>query len=233
MRRKKAVTEAVLAANRANAQSSTGPRTEPGKSNACLNALKHGILATRVVFKTDKEKTNFQEVFRRCYEHWRPQGAEEKFQTEEIAILRWKLGLTEVMETSELLRRQELSGKVDGVFHKSLHLPINDVDLPLASGWDCERLVVRAVAGENEVGSNASRRPVVIQNQIQPSWHAVKSQANKTGRLEVEAVLASSLANITRYRSGLKRDLYKAIDMLRAAQKERREREQLLRQQNK
>jgi len=34
------------ASNRCNAQKSTGPRTEQGKANSRLNALKHGILAS-------------------------------------------------------------------------------------------------------------------------------------------------------------------------------------------
>jgi hypothetical protein len=227
MRIRKTVTPAKAAAQKRNAENSTGPRTEQGKSNVRYNALKHGILAARVVFKTDEEKADFQELLRRCNKEWDPQGLEEEFYTEEIAILYWKLGLTEGLETRELSRRQELSGKVDGVFHKSLHLPISDFDLPLARGWDCERLVVRAVSTKNTIGSNASRRPAVIQSQVQPGWHAsVKNQNNEAGHLEVEAILASSLANVTRYRSTLKRDLYKAIEMLRDAQRERREREQ-------
>jgi hypothetical protein len=39
MGHKKAVTDAVRAANRANARSSTGPRTEQGKSNSGLNSF--------------------------------------------------------------------------------------------------------------------------------------------------------------------------------------------------
>jgi hypothetical protein len=39
---------ALLAANRANALKSTGPRTVRGKARSCLNALKHGRYATRL-----------------------------------------------------------------------------------------------------------------------------------------------------------------------------------------
>ena len=38
-----------LAANRANAQRSTGPRTAAGKARAAGNALVHGVLSRRVV----------------------------------------------------------------------------------------------------------------------------------------------------------------------------------------
>ncbi len=40
-------TPAMLAANRANCLSSTGPRTARGKARAALNSLKHGRYATR------------------------------------------------------------------------------------------------------------------------------------------------------------------------------------------
>jgi hypothetical protein len=41
--RKKTMSEAALAANRANALKSTGPRTAAGKLKAASNSLKHGL----------------------------------------------------------------------------------------------------------------------------------------------------------------------------------------------
>jgi hypothetical protein len=62
MKHKKTVTDAVRAANRHNAESSTGPRTERGKSNTRYNALRHSILAKRVVLETHEERSGISEA---------------------------------------------------------------------------------------------------------------------------------------------------------------------------
>ena len=48
------VSEARISANRSNAQKSTGPRTEEGKSRSRANAVKHGLCAT-IVFPEGPE----------------------------------------------------------------------------------------------------------------------------------------------------------------------------------
>jgi|HubBroStandDraft_6_1064221.scaffolds.fasta_scaffold306084_2 hypothetical protein len=80
-------TEAVLAANRANAQSSTGPRTKGGKSNTRHNALRHGILAKRVALETDEERVEYQRIFESWNAEFRPEGFLENALVEEITIL--------------------------------------------------------------------------------------------------------------------------------------------------
>ena len=50
--------------------------------------------------------------------------------------------------------------------------------------------------------------------------------SQEAGHLEVEAVLGSSLEKKTRYQTTLKRDLYRAIEVLRTLQAERSEREE-------
>jgi hypothetical protein len=47
LRRSPARTERFLAANRANARKSTGPRTERGKQRVRFNALRHGFRSSR------------------------------------------------------------------------------------------------------------------------------------------------------------------------------------------
>ena len=49
--RKKTMTEAALAANRANAKKCTGPKTREGKFKSCLNALKHGLYSHNFIIR--------------------------------------------------------------------------------------------------------------------------------------------------------------------------------------
>lgn len=224
MKHNKTVTDAVRAANRANAQSSTGPRTKQGKSNSSNNAVRHGILSRKVVLDTDEQRAEFLELRQCCKTELRPKGLLEKFVVEEIATLFWKLGIVEFLEVRELLRRQELSDDVDSIFRKDLKLPISGYDLPLDRGWDCERMVVRAVAGKDQRDSDTMCGPGVVQGQV---VQALKSSRNsdhqKFDHLEVEAVIGSALESMTRYQAKLKRDLYRAIETLRKMQAERRE----------
>jgi hypothetical protein len=54
-RQKKFVSAAVRVANHANAQLSTGPRSEAGKAIAAMNARKHGLTAKHFVIAPGEE----------------------------------------------------------------------------------------------------------------------------------------------------------------------------------
>src|SRR5436190_10567953 len=68
--KKKTMSETALAANRANAQKSTGPRTATGKLKAASNSMKHGLYSLKNFddFVADHDmalavSTNFIEQF--------------------------------------------------------------------------------------------------------------------------------------------------------------------------
>lgn len=82
MEHKKAVTDAVRATNRANARSSTGPRTDRGKAHSRNNALRHGILARNVILDTHEQRAEFRELRRHCKTELHPKGLLEKFVVE-------------------------------------------------------------------------------------------------------------------------------------------------------
>jgi hypothetical protein len=49
-------TEKQIAANKRNAQKSTGPTTEVGRANSSRNALKHGLTAEQVTIEGEDPK---------------------------------------------------------------------------------------------------------------------------------------------------------------------------------
>ena len=89
------VTEKKTAANRQNAQRSTGPRTEAGKERSSLNALCHGIysnLRTRVaMIELGEDPDEFDELVDRLKRCWGcGQDPLIDVEVEELAWLLWR-----------------------------------------------------------------------------------------------------------------------------------------------
>src|SRR5262245_10281402 len=85
---KRAPSERQLAANRANAQRSTGPRTAAGKARASLNALRHGILARSAfnqVIEGEGRRAEFEEIAAGLREDGRPRSLSEPRAVQQLA----------------------------------------------------------------------------------------------------------------------------------------------------
>jgi hypothetical protein len=94
-----------LAANRRNAQKSTGPKTLNGRAISKMNALKHGILSAAVVVRgkcikeSDKELTAIR---RRFWKDWNPIGATEEMLVDKIVTTLWRLSRVLRAESGEI-----------------------------------------------------------------------------------------------------------------------------------
>jgi hypothetical protein len=230
MKHKKQITDAVRAANQANSKLSSGPKTERGKSNSSKNSLRHGLLTRNLKLETHAQRKELRRLKRRRRKDLRPEGLIQDFLVEEITTLLWKLGIVEPLLVHELLRRQELSENALGCsfLGNDLELPTDNYKLPVDRGWDCERLVVRAVSVQDHRSSQALSSPAINpQNQFIPgakNLHDSGSQNN--ANLLIEAVVGNALNNLTRYQAKIKRDLYIAIDRLeRRKRKERKKKD--------
>jgi hypothetical protein len=86
---RKPVSPQKLAANLANAQHSTGPRTEAGKEKSAQNSYQHGLYAKRL-FPTsldrDRDGADFDLIAEGVFDYYRPVGFMEKFWAEKVAI---------------------------------------------------------------------------------------------------------------------------------------------------
>jgi hypothetical protein len=222
MKLRKTVTDAVRAANQANAQLSTGPRTEKGKSTTSQNSTLHGILQRKKRTLNDDEKKEYAALWQSWNDDYQPAGKLEEFLVEEITNVCWKLGITEGLEIQELSRRQSARSEISGLFNGELTLPVDSGDLPLDRAWDCERVTRSGSCGQRpkDIDRLAWSRGCPEPN-IEHGSRGTQPPKSTGGHLEIRAVLGGSLDTMTRYRSALKRDLYRAIEMLRAVQAER------------
>jgi hypothetical protein len=77
-----------LAAQRANAMKSTGPRTSEGMAASRLNALKHGFFACDVVnpeLDGPVRAEEFNAILDALLEEFQPQSARERILVDEVA----------------------------------------------------------------------------------------------------------------------------------------------------
>ena len=100
------ISDRRLAANRANAQLSTGPRSARGKARSAMNAMKHGVLAKRralarpgvlsrglVIPKLEghRESAQFRALMSSLVADRNPVGALEMLMVQEIGVCTWRL----------------------------------------------------------------------------------------------------------------------------------------------
>ncbi len=208
MKIKKALTAKVIAANRTNAQKSTGPRNTTAVNQ---NAKTHGLLAKNLRFTTDDEKTEFNKLVHELEDEQQACGRMERALVEEAAVCLWKLQSANDLEIQELTNRREASKAI----MKSLGENY-DEEIPLFSqwdgspsparlGWDCRELTVRRGTTDSEQEKEDSG-----------------DRNSKAGHVQIEAKMTTSLDAVLRYQAAIKRDLYRAVAAARYTARQER-----------
>jgi hypothetical protein len=104
--------------NRANAQHSTGPKTEAGKQRSRLNAMKYGFTGQLVVMPT--EDMELYEVHKKSFEvEYQPQGATEEHLVQSLADVSWRLNRVALLESNLLSICYTPRDLVDGLFDQA------------------------------------------------------------------------------------------------------------------
>jgi hypothetical protein len=107
---RKPVSERKLAANRANALRSTGPRTPEGKARVRWNAVKHGLLSREIVnpvLEGEEQRIEFDRMLAQLTDELQPDGALEGMMVEEIAACYWRLRRVVRYENREAWRAEQ------------------------------------------------------------------------------------------------------------------------------
>ena len=87
------------AVNKANAQKSTGPRTDAGKQRSKLNALRHGLTGHTIVLPTE-DHAAYQRHAQGLFDHFQPTGALEQQLVQTLADTSWRLNRVAALETN-------------------------------------------------------------------------------------------------------------------------------------
>lgn len=111
---------AQLAANTANAQHSTGPRTPEGKTRCSQNASKHGLTAREVVIAPG-EQPEFDDLLAQYQADVKPQGAIQQTLFNQLVAAAWNLRRIGRMEAElcaessyqDLLANHDLQNQLD------------------------------------------------------------------------------------------------------------------------
>ena len=83
-------TAAQVAANQANAQYSTGPRTEEGKAKVAHNAGKHGLCAQYLIVRDD-EREDLEALASQLRDQLSPQGSLEDTLFDNLLLAKWNM----------------------------------------------------------------------------------------------------------------------------------------------
>jgi len=87
------------AANKANAQHSTGPRTEAGKQRTRLNALRHGLTGHTVVLPSE-DHAAYQRHSQSFLDEYQPKGATEIQLIQSMIDSSWCINRAAAVETN-------------------------------------------------------------------------------------------------------------------------------------
>jgi hypothetical protein len=99
------ISEAQLAANRANAQHSTGATTPEGKAKSSMNALKHGLTGKTVLLPTD-DAAEYDRQLQVYIEALKPATDEELALVQSLVDSAWRITRIKTLETGIMLKRQ-------------------------------------------------------------------------------------------------------------------------------
>jgi hypothetical protein len=82
--------EKQVAANRANAKRSTGPKAAVGKALSRMNACKHGLTARTIVIQ-DEDPKKFERLRAELWDEWQPRPGMESVLVDRLAGEIWRL----------------------------------------------------------------------------------------------------------------------------------------------
>jgi hypothetical protein len=162
-------TEQRRAANRANAQSSTGPASIKGKEIASRNSTRHGLLSAKL-FLDDEDPAEFDRLLGDLLRSLAPLGSIEMVLVERIAVTIWRQRRLVHAETAGLsLARQakKVAGAVSSELSRGYGSEIEQDDLaPFdadTEAWSHSALAEIEALDEIDMRSLEQKAPLIFE----------------------------------------------------------------------
>jgi hypothetical protein len=234
----KKVTAKQLAANRRNAQKSTGPRTAQGKAISRWNALKHGVLSRALIppaLEPYESRVEFDALLETLRQELDPRSALEEMLVERIATSYWRLARLLRAEAAEIAQRLD-SCEEDLHEQKAWAKAMKNTSLtpwPDDLGDRVRRLAraqgsvteLRQILVKEDARWADAPRDELLQAGEELLEELQQAQADKEAR-ELEAARdARSIPDLdrvvrfARYETTLERQIYRALDALERIQR--------------
>ena len=86
-----------IAANRRNAQRSTGPRSPAGKTAVALNRLSHGLYAATLILPGE-DPEQYQQLHDQYQAYYQPRDIVEQELVDQLAAAKWRMFRTALLE---------------------------------------------------------------------------------------------------------------------------------------
>jgi hypothetical protein len=126
-------TQAQIAANKTNAQHSTGPKTDEGKSTVSQNNFRHG-LAGKWILLPDEDPTEFKELFESLRNEHQPSTPTETLLVEQMAQHYWVSQRALRLQTTAFENLPEVDEKKLALYiryhstqNRAFHKSLNDL----------------------------------------------------------------------------------------------------------
>jgi len=174
-------TEAQVAANRRNAEKSTGPRTPEGKAVVAQNAVKHGLLAGHDVIRGE-DREEFELYREELFWELNPVGTMESRLAERIVSLAWRLRRAERIQNEAfdalLAKASPLARLTQSLRSKGADQPPDDPD-----GCDGDPTLGRTVVKDFS-NARVLDRLLMYERRIESSLYRTMAELQKLRRAQ-------------------------------------------------
>jgi len=172
-------TPAQITANRLNAQRSTGPRTEEGKSASRMNSLQHGLTSTKVYPVANQ--ADFDDLVAAYAAHYQPASVEELQRVDTMVHADWNLKRYRQLheDALEVLRQEDPAKSEAQVVIADLRGPkvidrLNRYQRDLMRAW--ERALAALAKSRERQEKQAARE---LESQIDREFQQVETKVHQ------------------------------------------------------